>query len=64
MAKEKKYLWCSECKCYPDRIIEVYSEITIDRTWDKDCYAMDEMNLPQVPAVSLCGECETKLVER
>jgi len=63
----KKYLYCSKCKKYPDRIKEKYLEpIVEDREWNKEtgCYELKETNFDGVEFEELCGECETKLEER
>jgi len=61
-----KYLWCSKCKTFPDKIIEK-NILYEGRVWneDMDCYEFDDDVLQDEELKwSKCAKCETKLEER
>jgi hypothetical protein len=65
--KPKKYLYCETCLKCPDKIKERYLEPIVEvRKWDVDsgCYGLESTNMEDVEFEQLCGECDTKLIEK
>ena len=68
MVKEKKHLFCPECKDYPDVIFEKYLKpFWQERKWNDDCYelqrdASNELGYSQ-DSKFYCGECNAELID-
>jgi len=61
----KKFLWCSKCKKFPDKIIERYREPLVElRKWNGDCYEIVDTNINEIEFEQFCGECGSKVNER
>lgn len=61
MTKEKKYLYCPNCKTYPDDIIEEEVVMTW-RNWDGECYQGQKSENTGRCFHSYCAECDTELI--
>jgi len=58
----KKVLYCPQCKVYPDKIIEMYTEpIEEQREWDGTYYALYDSNIDNVEFEQICAKCRTRL---
>jgi hypothetical protein len=60
---EEKWLYCPQCKKWPDKITEVYAPVEFQRKWGGETYDIVDENWPQEPE-SLCGDCGAKLTVR
>ena len=58
-----KYLYCPECKCYPDEIYEKNICWT-SRKWHKDCYRGYETEYDDEKSISYCQKCDTILIKK
>jgi hypothetical protein len=59
-----KYLYCDNCKEFPNKIVEKYLEpIEEVREFNTDCYELIETNLDSVEFEQLCFKCRNKLKE-
>ena len=60
--ENKKYLYCSKCKEYPDNITEKYLDPVIEaREWDDGDYRLNDSNIAEIKYKQLCAECGTEL---
>ena len=59
--KSDKYLFCSECKCMPDRIQEDFDWYRMIRIWDGSDYV--EATCEYGDSQLTCEKCGTTLVE-
>ena len=55
MIEAKKDLWCPTCKKYPDEIKDVYNWAVEKRTWNKDCYELDDVDFGD--CYEECAKC-------
>ena len=62
MPKNSKYLYCPNCKCYPNNIYDKDICWTT-RKWDGDCYQGQDQEYENNP-ISFCSECDTQLIEK
>ena len=60
---DKKYLYCLNCKKYPDNVDEVYTHYVEHRQWDGECYATVDTG-QDFDSHYVCGECGTDLDEK
>ena len=60
--KTGKYLWCPECKKYPDKIITT-QEVWTERKWDKECYEGFDDEYSDYKEIR-CAKCDTELENR
>ena len=65
MDKTGKYLYCSKCKKYPNRIDEYYNSFLENRQWNKeaDCYELIGSDIGE-PDKVVCSKCETELINK
>lgn len=61
--QNKKYYWCPTCKDYPDRIIEIFNSLIVERKWNEDCYELEEQIDEELNEVQ-CSNCRTPCEEK
>lgn len=64
--KDKKFLYCPQCKQYPDVIREVYEPKSLVevRRWDGIDYALEDSSIDDIPFSRVCGKCGVEVEER
>ena len=64
MVKNQKYLYCPQCKEYPDIIRKEYDGDWVEiRRWDEFVYSMEETTIEEVPYKQVCYSCDTEVEE-
>jgi len=56
------YLYCTKCKKYPKKIIQISNNVTEEREWDGDCYELTK-TFPLEQEETFFCTCGTKLLE-
>lgn len=64
MIKQEKYLYCENCKEYPDEIIEDYSGFAETRKWNGECYELETSDIEGAFQASRCPKCLNELIEK
>lgn len=62
----KKYLYCYNCKNYPDVIKETFNKQPVEelRKWGGDYYELVESNISDCEYTQTCGVCDATLIEK